>query len=361
MIASTMERSRPRGFWIWYAAAWLPMLAVYAFAFLWQGRMEGWSVLVAALGNVLPEALLGIGVVHVSRGVWRAPDRRAHGTLALAGLAFVGCATGLKTALSIHLLRREGLEVSWSSYDRSILLWQGFLGLLSFTVLTSVVYGLTTAARWREEAARRAQAELMRVRSELKALRSQLNPHFLFNALHSLGALMRENPEAAERALDRLGDLLRYSLRVQDAAEEGVLLSEEWEFVRAYLDLEKLRLGERLRVELEASPETLECVVPAFVLQPLAENAVRHGVNASGSGGTIRIQARMEGADLELEVRDDGPGDGGSATAGTGRGLELVRQRVRALYGERGAVEVRSQAGQGFRVRLRLPRNIEGP
>jgi len=360
MIAVPMGISRARKFWLWYAAAWLPMLAVYVYGFLQQGRREAADVALAALANVLPEALLGIAVVHACRRAWRLEDG-ARGRVLLVGLAFLGAAMWLKTTLNLLLMRSEVPGASWADYDLGILLWQSLFSALVFAILASVTYGLGAAARLREEEERRSQADLMRVRSELKALRSQLNPHFLFNALHSLGALMRENPDSAELALDQLGDLLRYSLRVQDAAEDGVLLLEEWEFVRAYLALEKLRLGERLCVEQEASEAALQSVVPAFVLQPLAENAIRHGIGASERGGTVRIRARLEGPTLELEVRDDGPGNGGHATKGSGKGLELVRQRLRALYGAAGTVEVASAPGTGYAVTLRFPGTRDEP
>jgi LytS/YehU family sensor histidine kinase len=211
----------------------------------------------------------------------------------------------------------------------------------------------------REEQARLSEVELLRARSELKALRAQVNPHFLFNTLHSVRALIRENPDSAEEALVELGDLLRYALRVQDAADDGVLLREEWEFSRAYLALEKLRLGDRLHVEEELSDAALQSVVPAFVLQPLVENAIRHGIAPRERGGTVWIRAELADGALRLQVRDDGPGANGFATKGMGLGLDLLRQRLRALYGAAGSVEVASAGAAGFSVTLRFPCAME--
>ncbi len=271
--------SAPRRFWFWYTLVWLPPLAIYFFAFRLQGRLDTRSMALASLASVLPEALLGIGLVHGCRRAWQRRSRRAIGTSLLAlALVYTAAATALKATLSLQLSRREGTGWDWSSYDRSLLLWQAFFCVITFAVITSVTFGLATAARLRDEEARRSQAELLRARSELKALRAQLNPHFLFNTLHSVRALVGEQPAAAEEALEQLGDLLRYSLRIQDAAHEGVLLREEWEFVCAYLALESLRLGTRLQVDAEVPARTLQCIVPAFVLQPLVENAIRHAI-----------------------------------------------------------------------------------
>ena len=351
-----MAVSSVRRFWSWYAAAWLPLLAVYFFVFHLEGRMETETTVLASLANVLPEAILGTCVAFACRRLYRKEERRWLPVwVALLGIAFTGLATWGKATLNMLVMRHDGCSVDWGSYDRRTLLWQAFFSLFACAVLTSVTFAVTAAARLRAEEARRSQADLLRARAELKALRSQLEPHFLFNTLHSVRALIRENPDQAEEALEQLGDLLRYVLRVQDAAGEGVLLGEEWGFVRAYLALEKLRLGERLRLVEEVSDAALASVVPAFVLQPLVENAIRHGIGARERGGTVWIGARSEDGALCLQVRDDGPGTNGVAPKGTGKGLELVRQRLRALYGAVGSVEVTSTAGAGFSVTVRLP------
>jgi len=259
-----------------------------------------------------------------------------------------------KVCVNILLARAEGRQVSWSDYDRSILLWQMFFSLLAFAVVASVSFGLSAGARLRAEEARRSQAELLRARSELKALRAQLEPHFLFNTLHSVRALIGESPGSAQEALEQLGDLLRYALRIQDAADDGVLLREEWDFVRAYLALERLRLGERLAVEEDVQEAALEVVVPAFVLQPLVENAIRHAISVRRGGGTLRLRARLDAGTLLLSVSDDGPGDSAPPARGTGKGLDLVRQRLAALHGAAASVEVQSLPGAGFTVTIRL-------
>ena len=181
-------------------------------------------------------------------------------------------------------------------------------GVLVYCWLYGLVAGVCYAARAnqrvRAEALLAARAEAAASRAQLQALRAQLNPHFLFNALHSVGALVREDPARAEEAVERLGDMLRYA--IGDGAEEEVPLSEEWAFTESYLALESLRYGKRLRIEKHVSPEALSCMVPAFVLQPLVENAVRHGIARRLGGGSLVVHAKVTGEDLALEVRDDG-------------------------------------------------------
>jgi hypothetical protein len=350
--------ARAHRFWWWYAAAWLLHVAVFFYSFSQQGRTA--VAALGALGNVLPDALLGVGVVHACRRLWNHTDRRRLVKLAALGLAFTLASTFIKATLNMDVARwLDGRTMSWGSYDRGILLWQAFFAMLAFAVLTSVTYGGAAAGRLRAEEERRARADLVRTRAELKALRAQLNPHFLFNTLHSVHALIGENPAAARDALEQLGDLLRYALRIQGAEEDGVLLREEWEFVGAYLALEKLRLGERLHVVEQATEAALQSVVPAFVLQPLVENAIRHGIGARERGGTVWIDAALERGELRLRVRDDGPGANGSASKGLGRGLDLVRTRLSALYGAAGTLAVTATPGEGFAVELRFPGALE--
>ena len=154
----------------------------------------------------------------------------------------------------------------------------------------------------RTQAAAAAEARLLAQQAQLVALRAQINPHFLFNALHSVGALVASDPTRADMALERLGDLLRYTL----GTEDEVLFAEEWKFTQDYLAFEQLRLGDRLRLHVSVDPSALSTMVPPLILQPLVENAVRHGIAARTEGGAIDLTARVEDSRLVLCVRDDG-------------------------------------------------------
>lgn len=203
------------------------------------------------------------------------------------------------------------------------------------------------------ESDERRQAEQRASRARLRAVTAQMSPHFLFNALHSLSALVRRDPQASEGVLERLGGLLRYGL---DRGDDLVRLEDEWRFARHYLDLEELRLGPRLDVSAEIDEEALAVIVPPFILQPLVENAVRHGVSPFPYGGRLDIRARVESGRLLVEVGDTGPG----ATVeemenAPGVGLRGVRAQLQSYLGDDWRMETERLPRGGFVVRLSLP------
>jgi two-component system LytT family sensor kinase len=210
------------------------------------------------------------------------------------------------------------------------------------------------AAAIGESVERRGRDELQRlvVESELQALRAQINPHFLFNALNALYGVIPRSAAQARRTVMQLADVFRYALT---GKEQFVKLGEELGVVEAYLDIERLRMGPRLRASVQADDEAKSALIPALTLQPLVENAVKHGANARAQGGRVDVQARVAAGRLEIAVEDDGPGfDAPSAAGGAGHGLENVRRRLRLCYGEQAKLEVESSA-QGSTVRLSAP------
>jgi LytS/YehU family sensor histidine kinase len=205
------------------------------------------------------------------------------------------------------------------------------------------------------------ERELAATRAELQALRARLDPHFLFNTLHSLGALVRGNPDAAEDAIEHFADMMRYVLRTT-RTESDVRLAEEIHFVRDYLALEQLRFAERLRVVEALDEEALGCRVPPLLLQPLVENALRHGLGPLPQGGTVRIAAWCSADRLHLEVSDDGRGSGTPEPRDAGGvGLESVRRQLAARFPERHDFSAASPEQGGFVVRLAFPRGERGP
>ena len=198
----------------------------------------------------------------------------------------------------------------------------------STAVLSTVVYGAVAVQRLRA-------SEAAAVAAELRALRAQINPHFLFNALNTIAALVRTRPEAAERVTEDLADLFRYSLTASDRA--AVSLAEEIASVRLFLDIEQARYGDDLSVEIDVPDELASTPVPSLVLQPLVENAVKHGVRTREGRGTVRVEARAEAGDLVIRVADTGPGFGGASIddlLGRGTGLTNVAERLRAAGAE---------------------------
>jgi hypothetical protein len=204
-----------------------------------------------------------------------------------------------------------------------------------------------------ESRLRAAEAETAATRAGLAAVQARLNPHFLSNALHSVAALIPRDPESAEEALDRLGDLFRYSL--EQSEKRAVVLENEWRFVQDYLAIEQLRFGSRLAVEMALDPAATACAVPSFVLQPLVENAIRHGVGPRRLGGTLHVSARRTGPRLELYVTDDGVGAEPSAVlASSGTGIRTLRQRLALDPTFAGHVDIDTAPNAGFRVRVTI-------
>jgi two-component system, LytTR family, sensor kinase len=224
--------------------------------------------------------------------------------------------------------------------------------LLAWSVL---YFGIKYHLAYEAERERSLRAEALAHQAQLRALRYQINPHFLFNTLNTISTqvVMKRNREAT-RMLARLSDFLRLALDTDGRAE--VPLEDEVDFLRRYLVIEQLRFGARLHVAYDLPAETLAAAVPAMILQPLVENAIKHAVATSEAGGSIAIRARRDGDTLVLQVLDDGPGfDAGAAAAHAGVGLANVRDRVQQLYDSRGTFDVgRSPAG-GACVTVRLP------
>ena len=213
-------------------------------------------------------------------------------------------------------------------------------------------YAATFYREARDRQIKAVELESLLHRAQLEALRSQLNPHFLFNALHSIAELVHQDPKLAEQLIVRLGELLRQVL--ESTKRQELALAEELEFIRGYLDIEQMRLGDRLRVIWDVQPEALDARVPSLILQPLVENAIQHGIAATPGPGTLTIRARRADDLLHIEVTDSGPG---VAQVQTGRpqgiGLANTRERLRTLYGDRQTVELRN--GEGLVVSMRIP------
>jgi LytS/YehU family sensor histidine kinase len=217
-----------------------------------------------------------------------------------------------------------------------------------------LAYAMSYYRDFRERELRTSQLQAQLEKARLQSLKSQLQPHFLFNTLNSISALMLTNVEAADRMITRLGDLLRISL--ETAGTQMTTLSRELEFIDCYIAIEKVRFEERLKIYVDVSPETLDASVPHLLLQPLVDNAIKHGIAKLSSGGEIRISARQDEDDLHLEVRDNGPGfrePGHSASGGVG--LRITRERLETIYGQEQSMELLSLPEGGVAARVSIP------
>jgi signal transduction histidine kinase len=336
-----------------YAAAAGLLALVYFGAVLVSFGEPGPALRATVLAGV-PGAVFGFLVLRLGRRArWFDGSRRR-----LTGLHLALCAgySAIWSVTVVVLLAAEralftgnGFRIQLAAFG-----WTSFTGVLLYACVAGAAFGLETTTRLRDERARLARAEALRARAELAALRAQLNPHFLFNTLHTVLGLVRRDPALAEEALQDLGDVLRYALDVQRGGDH-VALRDELLFVERYLAIERVRLGERLRVERSISEAALDCRLPAFTVQPIVENAIRYAVASRAQGGRVRIEARCDDGSQRLcvVVSDDGAAapapDGGS-----GLGLTLVRQRLEAAFGP-SAQLVASRDVDGFVVTVHVP------
>ncbi|HJU74049.1 MAG TPA: histidine kinase [Gemmatimonadaceae bacterium] len=226
-------------------------------------------------------------------------------------------------------------------------------GVFMYFTTLGCVHALNYFAEVREREAQAARLAAQVAEARLTALRTQINPHFLFNSLNALLVLIRDSDtKTAERMLELLSELLRQVL-TEDARQE-VTLEEELRFLDGYLAIAQIRFSDRLRIVQSVDPGLSDALVPQFILQPLVENALRHGIGESVAGGTIEISARRDGDDLVLSVTDDGPGIA-AAPNGTGVGLRNTRERIATLYGDRGLLVLAARPTGGTIATVRLP------
>lgn len=334
-------------------AAWVPLYALWMLFILTYD--DGATLSGAAVGGLTSiglAALLGFGVWWLSgRLPW--PDRVRPGFyLAHLALGSMYATVWLLAGYVVTSFRNDIPLLDLFGESR-VLGWQFILGLVLYGLVAGVSYALRIRARLREQERMVARAEALAAEARLAALRARVNPHFLFNALHSVGALVRDDPSAAERAIERLGELLRHVL---DDSPDDVLLEDEWQFTRAYLDLEKLRFGDRLRLKTDLAPAALAVPVPGMTLQPLVENAIRHAVEQTSEPVEVRIEAHQQDESLVLTVWDDGPGaDPDRLDTATGSGLASLRERLAAAYADGATLSLDTAPGAGFCARLVLP------
>lgn len=212
--------------------------------------------------------------------------------------------------------------------------------------------------KFRERELQTSQLQTQLVQAQLKMLRMQLNPHFLFNTLHNISALMHKDVHAAEQMLVRLSDMLRSTL--ENEGEPEVTLKQELEFLDNYLTIQQIRFGDRLKVEVNVDPGVLDAKVPNLLLQPIVENAVVHGIAPYTAQGRVEISAERRGPKLLLQVRDNGPGLADGEELIEGIGLRNTRERLQRMYGEFQRLEVENAPAGGLLVSIELPCRQEG-
>ena len=276
--------------------------------------------------------------------------------------------------LAVHLLASATFSLLWVIVRAVVYGWQTesgeirasfqaafahtlvatfFLNVLIYWAIVSVSHAIEYYRKYQERERRTAELEAGLAQARLQALQMQLNPHFLFNTLHSISSLMHKDVEAADRMISRFGDLLRLALESTEAHE--VPLRQELDFLKSYLEIEQTRFGDRLSVGMDIAPEALEARVPNLVLQPLVENAIQHGIEPHAKPGRIELRARRENEQLHLEVCDNGDGLPDPERPGQGIGVSNTRARLQQLYGAAHRFEFSNGESGGLRVRVVIP------
>jgi signal transduction histidine kinase len=230
--------------------------------------------------------------------------------------------------------------------------------MLRYWFIASVYHALAYHREVRDRDVRAARLEGSLVQAKLDSLQGRLHPHFLFNTLNSIGALIHDQPAAAEQMLGSLSELLRASLHADPSRE--VTLSQELDLLRQYISIQQMRFTDRLTVTIDVAPGVLDACVPHLLLQPLVENAIRHGIAPREGPGHVRIAAGRSGDRLRLIVEDDGVGFsvGGGATSGSGFGLSSTRARLEHLYGGTARLDVQARTPTGMTATVDLPHHV---
>jgi len=242
----------------------------------------------------------------------------------------------------LHLLPPFALSV----------LSMSFTGMLTYWLVVGLYQSIHFYQAAMERQTRAAQLEMRLSHAELENLKSQLHPHFLFNSLHTIGVLMQEDVDAASHLLVCLGDLLRMAL---ERRENEITLKSELEFVGKYLEIEQTRFHDRLKVHMDVPPDLLGVYVPSLALQPLVENAIKHGISVDSTAGRLEIAAQRNNGRVWLCVRDDGPGPATGSRLRFGVGLTNVQSRLKQLYGDKASLELTGGDGRGCEAIITIP------
>lgn len=310
------------------------------------GQVHLWLVLKMNLIEWYLWGLLAPGIIWLAR---RFPLEREHGarSLALHSVAAVGVSL-LKWALN-NLLRRYLLGFPKGMY----LIYVFHQNFVTYWIMVAATQGYLYYSRYREGQLRTAQLSAQLAQAQLQALRMQLHPHFLFNTLNAISTLVHKDPEIADRMIARLSDLLRLTL--ENIGVQEVQLAQELQFLERYLEIERMRFPDRLQVRMRIAPETLDAQAPYLILQPIVENAIRHGIAPRSTPGTVEIRADCKDDRLILQVRDDGPGISPDRVPKEGLGISSTRARLERLYGTDHRFELRNAAEGGLVVTLAMP------
>jgi LytS/YehU family sensor histidine kinase len=331
-------------------AAWLPFFALWVLFAMSFARDPFSVIFISSLITMGSAGLLGIAVWQLCRRrPWPLGFNLNFYLLHLVFAMLYAAAWIIAIDGLDGMRQRSPVPGFWSM---AIVARQLMTGIWFYTIFAGVSYAIQTRSRLQEKETLTVRAEAQAAAARLDAIRARLNPHFLFNALHTLAALVKFRPSIAEGAIERLGDMLRYTLK--EDGRELVDFAEEYDFARKYLAFERLRYEDRLKVDLQIDEESFNFEIPPFSMQTLAENAVRHAISVRPEGGSIWIKCSCHDAKLTVSVRDDGPGDSSDDSQSYQFGLRSLRERLRSAYGSSADVRVRSTP-EGFEASFDIP------
>ena len=347
-IVDLSERLPLRRGWL-IASAWTTLALVQAITlYSQQGLRASHAIISTALNySIMAILVWGCCRLNIRLQLWRRPPLRA--LAAYLGLGVGGMVVWC--ALELAAMRLWVGPDFWDIVFAGSWMFQ-LLGA-AFTYAAAFGLGLVVQTFDREHESREREARLEAVAhaAEIDAIKGRLRPHFLLNSLNSVLALIDDDPAEARRMIGRLSSLLH---AVFDGLDEPfVPLGRELGMVRDYLEVERIRFGDRLQFTVDADSTAAEALVPPLLLQPLVENAVRHGIEGNAAPGTLAVHARVERGRLRIRIANTVTSSNGRS--GTGRGLELTRHRLRTVYGEDGADLKAGPDADGFTARLDLP------
>lgn len=334
-----------------YLLAWVPLALLLAYLLVMMGGLVWLEAVILALPLALFYALICLAPWYMCRALALGSTsilkilEYQSAAAAVAALIWIVAAKGLALAIGHYAFADLNKRFS----PELPLLWG--IGALVYLLSVALHYLLLSVESSKEAETREQEALTLARESELKALKAQINPHFLFNSLNSISALATVDGKRARDMCIKLSDFLRTTLKLGE--KQRITLADELALAKAYLEVEQVRFGARLRVEIEADAECGQCVVPSLLLQPLVENAVKHGIAGLVDGGTIRLEAHCSGGQLNLKISNEFDAES-PAPSRHGLGLRNVRERLRALYENSARIDARAAADH-YVVEVELP------
>lgn len=370
--SDTAPTSRSRAAWGWALAAFIAMglvsASVNVVSLISEGQQSLWPRMLALQlvvwgfwGAIAPIVVWLARRYPVERGVWR----RNLPKHVIAGLLLVLLHLSLTAWVVVLAFNRPDEPIPFNRMFLQYVTTRWQLEVLVYAAMVGAWQTSQYLRRLREREMQASRLEAQLARAQLQALEMQLHPHFLFNTLQAISTLVSEDPPAARRMLTLLGDLLRAVL--EDAGRQVVSLRRELEFLSHYLEIERTRFPDRLSVEIDVPEPLLDLSVPNLLLQPLVENAIKHGIAPRAAPGRVEVRGSLSDGRLQLVVRDDGMGLNGVAldehlaqnNSRTGVGLANTRARLQQLYGANHSITFQSAPGLGTTVTIEIPARQE--